>query len=319
MAATPWPPLSNHTDYSDFGKDAPAMQPAHQQNRQHTRSPQSVANYQRAKRKKARRRRKATLVVAVVLLFGLLVTAFLVNWLSGRDAKAAASASTAAPVASAAANSAGPVTVSMPLLDLPAVANGPYDEAELPLLFNFDHAIPNEYTTALLNGGLADIGAGQQMGAGPAQAYLDMSAAAKADGVTLVPLSGYRSNQRQASNYNASIDRYLAQGYSHDEAVRRTEGYYAIPGTSEHEAGLAIDIGDAAAPGANIDDSFEKTAAFAWLQQHCTEYGFILRYMEEAFATTHIHYEPWHYRYVGANHAVAITQQGVTLEEYVQG
>ena len=284
--------------------------------------PRRTASFVKAKRKRKQRQRRALLLMLGGGVLVLALAVFLLIRLFGTGKEDAATSAAPAPASTAQAAATGAVdgvSVSLPALDMPALATGPYDEAEMPVLFNFENAIPQAYTDALLNGGMVDVGNGQKMEERAAAAYLDMVAAAKADGVSLTALSGYRSNERQANNYNASIERYLAQGYSPDEAKRRTEGYYAIPGTSEHEAGLAMDIGDAGVPSANIQDSFEKTDAFAWLQEHAGEYGFILRYREEDFDTTHIHYEPWHYRYVGANHAAAIEKQGVTLEEYVQG
>ena len=301
---------------SQGGTRRPAA-PPHGVNTQ--RRPSQNASLQRARRNKQRRRRRTAFIAlsAGALLVLFLVIFLLVRLLGKKEKPVEAPAE---PVASMAEVQAGGVAVSLPQLNLPAAASGPYDEAATPLLFNYDHSIPADYTSTLLAaGGMVDIGNSQKMEAKAAAAYLDMSAAAKADGVTLLPLSGYRSNQRQTDNYKASIQRYLDQGYSSDEAKSRTEGYYAVPGTSEHEAGLAIDIGDTAAPGSNIQDSFEKTRAFAWLQENSAKYGFILRYREEDFATTHIHYEPWHYRYVGANHAAVINQRNVTLEEYVLG
>ncbi|MDL2323864.1 M15 family metallopeptidase [Ruminococcaceae bacterium OttesenSCG-928-A16] len=190
---------------------------------------------------------------------------------------------------------------------LPQPPSSPYNEADLPLLLNAENAVPKTLELDLVS-----VGNGQTMQRNAAKAFTAMQAAAKADGVTLTPISGYRSNQRQTNNYNASIQRYLSQGYTQQKAEEETRRYYAIPGTSEHEAGLAIDID-------SIEESFENTPAFAWLQQNCTEYGFILRYAKTTEAITGIAYEPWHYRYVGANHAFLMQQQGfTTLEEYME-
>jgi D-alanyl-D-alanine carboxypeptidase len=80
-----------------------------------------------------------------------------------------------------------------------------------------------------------------------------------------------------------------------------------------------MDIGDPSVPGTDIKDGFGETPAFAWLQEHATEYGFIFRYRKETEAITGIAYEPWHYRYVGANHAEKIVELNITLEEYIDG
>lgn len=186
----------------------------------------------------------------------------------------------------------------------PAV--GPYDEEGIPLLLTPNRAVPADYTYEL-----ADIGSGYQMDSRAAVAYNAMQSAAAQENIYLTPLSAWRSAEKQTNNYNASVQNYLAQGYSQEEAERLTRRYYALPGTSEHEVGLAVDIN-------SLEDTFENTEAFAWLQQHCIEYGFILRYHKETEAITGIAYEPWHYRYVGTNHAKAMQNLGYnTLEEYV--
>lgn len=188
-----------------------------------------------------------------------------------------------------------------------------WDEAEAPPLFNYQHAIPQAYRNQLA---LENIGNGKKLAARAAKAYIAMQAAAARDGVHFLPISAYRTHEHQTRDYNDSIEAYVREGHSHDEAVALTQRCYAIPGTSEHEAGLAVDVGDMLAPETDIRYSFEDTVSFAWLQKNCTKYGFILRFRAETFAITHIHYEPWHYRYVGANHAERIVERGITLEEY---
>ena len=82
------------------------------------------------------------------------------------------------------------------------------------------------------------------------------------------------------------------------------------PGTSEHNAGLAMDI-------CSLEQSFDKTAEFRWLNEHAADYGFILRYTEEKQDVTKKIYEPWHWRYVGVENAKAIKASGKCLEEYL--
>ena len=89
----------------------------------------------------------------------------------------------------------------------------------------------------------------------------------------------------------------------------------ALPGTSEHQLGLAVDIVDRS--NQNLDRTQETTAVQQWLMAHSWEYGFILRYPDEKSETTGIIYEPWHYRYVGKEAAEEIYRQGVCLEEYL--
>lgn len=200
-----------------------------------------------------------------------------------------------------------PASSSKPVSSAPPL--GPYDEKELPMLLNAKHPLPDDYEPELADVGYAN-GRQQTMQVRAAAAFSAMAEAAKADGITLSPFSAYRSHQHQVTNYNRSIENYKASGYTEEKAVELTQQYYAVPGTSEHEAGFSVDIN-------GIEQSFEKTPAYAWLQEHCTTYGFILRYPANAEEITGIAYEPWHYRYVGANHAKIIAEKGITLEEYI--
>ncbi|MDL2323868.1 M15 family metallopeptidase [Ruminococcaceae bacterium OttesenSCG-928-A16] len=246
-----------------------------------------------------KRRKKAKWPVYLIIVLVLFLVALLVSRL-------------AAPNVEEAPSSAVP---SLPVSSVPAASSTPplglYDEAGTPMLLNATHPLPEGYDPELANVGYGN-GREQTMEVRAAAAFNAMKEAAQADGITLTPFSCYRSHQHQVSNYNASIERYVEQGYSRQKATELTQQYYAVPGTSEHEAGFAVDID-------SIEESFENTPAFAWLQQNCTEYGFILRYAKTTEAITGIAYEPWHYRYVGANHAKAITTAGITLEEYVEG
>ena len=92
-----------------------------------------------------------------------------------------------------------------------------------------------------------------------------------------------------------------------------------VPGTSEHNTGLAADIvsADWYSKHSDLTADFEDTPEFEWLYAHCADYGFILRYPPDKSATTGIGYEPWHYRYVGKEAASAITQSSLCLEEWL--
>ena len=100
------------------------------------------------------------------------------------------------------------------------------------------------------------------------------------------------------------------------EAYQETSTSVALPGTSEHATGLAVDI--ISTSYGELDDRQGDTAEQKWLMEHCWEYGFILRYPPEKSDITGIIYEPWHYRYVGKDAAQEITEQGITLEEYLE-
>ena len=107
----------------------------------------------------------------------------------------------------------------------------------------------------------------------------------------------------------------MAQGLSQDDAETEAAKVVAVPGTSEHQLGLALDIVDL--NNQNLDESQESTPVQKWLMEHSWEYGFILRYPNEKSEITGIIYEPWHYRYVGVDAASEIHKLGVCLEEYL--
>ena len=88
--------------------------------------------------------------------------------------------------------------------------------------------------------------------------------------------------------------------------------FSARPGHSEHQTGLALDINVASSSA-----HFENTPAFAWLKEHCAQYGFILRYDQGKEDITGYRFEPWHYRYVGVETAQAVMEQGLAYEEYL--
>ncbi len=106
-------------------------------------------------------------------------------------------------------------------------------------------------------------------------------------------------------------------GFSYLEAYKTASTEVTVPGSSEHEIGLALDI--VSADYYRLDEGFAKTDAGKWLAAHSWEYGFILRYPKYKEAITGISYEPWHYRYVGEDNARIIKEKNITLEEYVEG
>lgn len=108
------------------------------------------------------------------------------------------------------------------------------------------------------------------------------------------------------------------QQYLYDHTANKADT--AIPGHSEHECGLAADIVDAGSLGWGdpLIDAQEDMPAQIWLMEHCQDYGFILRYPKDKEDITEIIYEPWHYRFVGKDHAAIIMENGLCLEEYLE-
>lgn len=128
--------------------------------------------------------------------------------------------------------------------------------------------------------------------------------------------STYRSVELQTTLYNRKVNEYLSAGYSQQRAEEVAATIVAKPGTSEHNTALVVDV--LGSGYTSLVQSFENTEAFRWLKAHCAEYGFILRYPKEWEAVTGVIYEPWHYRYVGVEHAKAIMERGITLEQYLE-
>ena len=138
---------------------------------------------------------------------------------------------------------------------------------------------------------------------------------AKKDGYRIVIASAYRSNEKQISLYNTKCEFYQLQGYDRKISEKKASQWVSRPGTSEHQLGLSVDL--VSYEYQLLDKKQEETKEQKWLMNHCAEYGFILRYPVTKKNYTHVNYEPWHYRYVGKEHAVEMMSKGICLEEYL--
>ena len=123
--------------------------------------------------------------------------------------------------------------------------------------------------------------------------------------------SAYRSVERQKELYDNSVNKYINQGKTQEEAEKLTDEYINKPGSSEHNLGLAVDFN-------YVDNKFEDLKAFTWLQENAENYGFILRYPKHKEDITKISYESWHWRFVGEEHAKKMNELDMCLEEYVE-
>lgn len=151
------------------------------------------------------------------------------------------------------------------------------------------------------------------------RAYEDLQAMmddARAAGLSPLICSSFRTMEKQQSLFDNQVAKYQARGYSEAEAKAEAARWVAIPGTSEHQSALAVDI--VATSYQQLNSKQGETAEQKWLMEHCYEYGFVLRYPADKEDITGIGYEPWHYRYVGKNAAAAMQEQGISLEEYLQ-
>lgn len=150
----------------------------------------------------------------------------------------------------------------------------------------------------------------RNMRADAAKALEEMFAACKAEiRVTLVSVSGYRSFGKQTSIYNRKLK-------SVKNVVEKADEYVARPGASEHQLGLAMDVGQLNSS-SGLTGSFGKTKGGIWLAQHCWEYGFILRYQEGWEDITGYSAEPWHVRYVGKEYAKRIYDSDEPFETWM--
>ncbi len=134
---------------------------------------------------------------------------------------------------------------------------------------------------------------------------------ARKEGVNMFIRSGYRSYASQEAVLNDYIKQYQNQGYSYEKARQLALRWAALPGCSEHQSGLAVDI--------NATGGTRSSTAYAWLAENAYRYGFILRYPADKEGVTGTSYEPWHYRYVGIGEAEKIKNSGLCLEEYLGG
>ena len=186
----------------------------------------------------------------------------------------------------------------------------PANRDEYLILINADNMLDKDYVP----GDLIDIvdtrkdgRATQKMRLYAAKALEALFIEMRANGFTDVSVtSGYRSYATQENSFRREIE--LLGGN-----VEKAKMQVAVPGSSEHQSGLCIDMHNLPA----ASNSFKNQDAFKWIYSNCADFGFILRFPEGKTDITKIIYEPWHYRYVGRYHAQKIMDSGLCLEEYM--
>ena len=202
--------------------------------------------------------------------------------------------------------------VEKQLYDLKEQVNG--EEVKLPwnmVLVNGDHPMEEGYVPQL-----KELEEGLSLDSRIIDAAKEMLADAKKAGLHIDICSAYRSVERQEQVFGDSMKERVKDGMSYWDAFNETALNVAVPGTSEHALGLALDL--ISNQYTELDERQETTAEAKWLKENCHKYGFILRYPPEKTNITGIIYEPWHYRYVGVEDATEIMKLGITLEEYLQ-
>ena len=184
-----------------------------------------------------------------------------------------------------------------------------YDDGNKLILVNKQYAVgPNFYPTDLVAVDRAlSTNKGIYFKREAYDAYLRMLGDANAQGISFIICSTYRSYALQESLYFGYIKSY---------GVEYTNTISAYPGRSEHHTGWAVDI-TSASMNYGLNANFVNYPEGQWINEHCHEYGFIIRYPKDKTHITGYAYEPWHLRYVGVDVATQIMTQGLTLEEYL--
>lgn len=181
---------------------------------------------------------------------------------------------------------------------------------ELLTLVNYKNKVPDNWQVNLV-----PLNDRQSIDQRAYQVLQEMLDNAKKEGMNIIVCSSYRTYDKQKQLFVNKVSEYLKKGYSYNEAQDAASMWVAKPNTSEHQLGLAVDL--VSRDNQRLDKSQEKTEEQRWLMENCQRYGFILRYPSDKSNLTGVNYEPWHYRYVGKEHAKKITRQGICLEEYL--
>jgi D-alanyl-D-alanine carboxypeptidase len=164
--------------------------------------------------------------------------------------------------------------------------------------FAYSEAPPKELQPIVADGGI-------QLRKAAAKQFQAMVAAARATGVVLVPISGFRSGSTQDHLF---FDIKAQRG----QVATKRATISAPPGYSEHHTGYAVDIGDGAAPATNLNTTFEKTRAFKWLSANAARFSFEMSFPKDN--PQGVSYEPWHWRFVGDRHSLETFYKAKNLQ-----
>lgn len=174
------------------------------------------------------------------------------------------------------------------------------------LVVNRWNEIPEDYSVTF-----TELENGQKVDSRIYPDLQEMFDAMRAEGIYPIVREAYRAADEQQEILDERIQRYVNEGYSRSKAVRVAEEWVAVPGTSEHQIGIAVDI--------NADKTQSTNdEVYAWLAENAHRYGFILRYPQGKEEITGTSYEPWHYRYVGTENAKIIYEKQICLEEFIK-
>ena len=174
------------------------------------------------------------------------------------------------------------------------------------IVVNCWNEIPEEYSVTL-----TELSNGQKVDSRIYPYLQEMFDDMRTEGIYPIVREGYRTAEEQQAILDERIQRYMNEGYSRSRAENAAKQWVAVPGTSEHQLGIAVDI--------NADKTRSTNEeVYQWLAENAYKYGFILRYPQGKEDITGGEYEPWHYRYVGTEAALEIYQNQICLEEYME-
>ena len=173
------------------------------------------------------------------------------------------------------------------------------------ILVNRDNYIPDDYKVEL-----TELSNGQKVDSRIYPKLQEMFDEARKEGLGLFVAAGYRTWEKQQELLDEKIREYENEGKTKKEAEKLAKEWVAVPGTSEHQLGIAVDI--------NADTGIStRDEVYGWLSKNSYKYGFIQRYPADKKDITGVINEPWHYRYVGEKAAEKMHFQGICLEEYI--
>ena len=185
-----------------------------------------------------------------------------------------------------------------------------FKDTGMLMLVNSSHRIEKEYTPEMVNYKDTSFYLAEEAAASLARMLSDME---KELGSAPMIASTYRSYERQEEVYNRDVNSAVERGIDIADAIKGTSRYIALPGASEHQTALAVDLTN----DGSLEENFIESEAGQWIEKYCHSYGFVVRYPKSKEEYTKIGYEPWHIRYVGQPYSDIMYEKDWCLEEFI--
>ena len=267
-----------------------------------------MAQPQRRRRRKRRRSAGSRFGVLLLALLGVAGVLYMGIELATGPERTAQAQPTPTRMPAAPIATTLPTPSPEPTPALPAVDTGSWQLR----LIRYEKPLGEDFVPE----SLVEIENGQQMDSRVAPAMKELIADARAAGYSVYVCSGYRDyNTQYIIYFNNHVDVYMAQGMTEEEANAKARLSVNYPGASEHQSGLCADILESADQ--EMEPYIGGSGLMLWLEEHCAEYGFVVRYPEGKTKITGVEYEPWHLRYVGKEPAAYKMERGLCLEEFL--